>query len=334
MVVVINKRAFQVITPPNYANQITVFIPLGLNVSGTGAITFTITNPVFGAPVCYKNGSFFATTTARSTNPPARSFTTSSTGTFAFTRLTDLYIIQFTPTYENATNTYELYFSYNDTSIVAPLQGILMNYTLYTSLITSGTFSSFPANFTPTLNAPLGGTSLSAYIETPYLPAGVSSTKFLMLDDLLITNKIMYDNGYIDYNNNSNGYTPINFSASGTQTLTFPLSEFYIVSNGATASIITNIKLPDITGIDLPNFTYRFKVGGVSNTMRFVPYYVDVAPPATASPFFNVNLPLGTTHNGTAITVAQNVQFVFNATTGTNYAFGLQIRNGNWFVYV
>lgn len=327
MVVVINKRCFQVITPPYYSNQITVFIPLGLNVSGTGAITFTITNPVSGAPVCYKNGSFFSTLFSKGSNPPAKSFTTSSAGAFAFTRLTDLYIIQFTPTYENATNTYELFFSYNDTSIVSPLQGILMNYTLYTSLITSGTFSVFPANFTATVNAPFGGTSLSAYIETPYLPAGVSSTKFLMLNNLLITNKIMYDNGYINYNNNANGYVPI----SATTTLTFPLSEFYEV--GGPPSTAITIKLPDITGIDLPNFTFRFHLTGVSYTTTFVPYYVDVAPGATSSPFYNVNLAVGTVHNGVVVAVANSVKFTFNATLGSNYAFGLQIRNGNWFVY-
>lgn len=327
MVVVINKTAFRVVCPPYYSNQITVFIPLGVNVSGTGATTFTITNPVFGAPVCYKNGGFFATTFSKSTNPPARSFTTTSAGAFAFTRLTDLYIIQFTPTYENATNTYDLIFSYNDTSIVAPLQGIIMNYTLYTSQITAGTFSVFPANFLATVSAPFGGTSLSAYIETPYLPAGVSSTKFLMLNNLLITNKIMYDNAYINYNTSANGYTSI----TATSTLTFPLNEFYEV--GGPPSTAITIKLPDITGVDLPNITFRFHLTGVSYTTTFVPYYVDVAPGATSSPFYNVNLAVGTVHNGVVVVVANNVRFTFNATLGSNYAFGLQIRNGNWFVY-
>lgn len=327
MVVVINKRAFQVITPPYYANQITVFIPLGLNVSGSGATSFTITNPVSGSPVCYKNGGVFTTTFSKASTVSATSYTTTSTGAFAFTRLTNLYIIQFTPTYENATNTYELYFSYNDTSIVAPLQGILMNYTLYTSQITAGTFSVFPANFTSTVSAPFGETSLSAYVETPYLPTGVSSTKFLMLNNLLITNKIMYDNGYINYNNNGNGYTPI----SATATLTFPLSEFYEIGGAPSTSI--TIKLPDATGVDLPNITFRFHLTGNNSTTTFTPYFVDVAPPITASPFYNVNLAIGTVHNGVVVAVAQNVRFTFNTTLGSNYAFGLQIRNGNWFVY-
>ena len=149
-----------------------------------------------------------------------------------------------------------------------------------------------------------------------------------MLNNLLITNKILYDNAYISYNTNANGYVPITASA----TLTFPLNEFYEVGGPPNTAIL--IKLPDATGIDLPNFTFRFHLTGNNYTTTFTPYFVDVAPPATSSPFYNVNLPVGTVHNGVVISVSNSIKFTFNTTLGSNYAFGLQIRNGNWYVYV
>jgi len=354
MVVPTVSTVFSITTQPYYRKTVTVFIPIGLSVSGTGAGVFTITYPTFTINLL-KNGAGFTPTLLTYSTQAAdltTSYTTTSTGAYAFTRLFNLYVFVFTPTYENATNTYNITFSYLP-PLPTRVDAVKFCYTGYDRLITSGTFSAFANPFNASgLVFPYKYISLSGYIETPYGLA-TAATGITEMRDIVYNNSFTYNNPSYIINDTWTTYSSAVQTATQNTVLTFPLTEYNILIGNITntAGSVWNVILPDITGIKFPpyvmfRFKIRFGIGGTSFIqIQTASNYINGVLNATTAAVYNTDfqaingISTGSSNAGSVGTYT-NIdnttglcQLLFYGGVSNVFSLGLRPVNGVWYVY-
>jgi len=354
MVVPSVSTVFSITTQPNYRKTVTVFIPVGLSVSGTGASTFTVTYPSIGLNLLKNGSSFTPTTLTYSTNAGdlTTSYTTSSTGAYAFTRLFNLYLFVFTPTYENATNTYTITFSYTP-PLPTRVADIKYCYSGYGSVITLGTFSAFATNFAAYyLDTPYRYLSSAAYIETPYGLA-TSATGITEMRDIVYNNSFTYNNPSYIINDTWTTYASAVQTAGQITVLSFPLTEYNILVGNITntAGSLWAVVLPDISGIKFPlnvmfRFRIRFGIGGSSFIqMHSATNYVGGVVKSTsvaggAYSFQNISAITSTGLNNGSASTFINIENASGLMQGiqwgnsNGFTIGLRPVNGIWYVYI